>query len=92
MDAAALVPKLLPLLDGVVDKLEVRSRGWPTSAAAAGSLQALARAFPGSRFVGFDPSHHACHDVRVRVHHLHTVQFHETYADDLPQKRTSTSC
>jgi 2-polyprenyl-3-methyl-5-hydroxy-6-metoxy-1,4-benzoquinol methylase len=50
------------------------------------ALEALAKAFPRSRFAGFDPSHHACHDARVRLHGLTNVQIHETPADELPQK------
>jgi 2-polyprenyl-3-methyl-5-hydroxy-6-metoxy-1,4-benzoquinol methylase len=83
---AALVPRLLPLLDGVVDKLQSGAREADVGCGGGVALEALARAFPASRFVGFDPSHHACHDARVRVHDLHNVQIHETYADDLPQK------
>jgi 2-polyprenyl-3-methyl-5-hydroxy-6-metoxy-1,4-benzoquinol methylase len=49
------------------------------------ALEALATAFPKSRFAGFDPSHHACHDARRRLHRLPNVQIHETSADHLPQ-------
>jgi SAM-dependent methyltransferase len=83
---SALVPRLLPLLDGVVGKLEAGARVADVGCGGGVALEALARAFPKSRFVGFDPSHHACHDARVRLHGLRNVQIHETCADDLPQK------
>jgi hypothetical protein len=83
---AALVPRLLPRLDGVVDKLEAGARVADVGCGGGVALEALARAFPRSRFAGFDPSHHACHDARVRTHGLDNVQIHETPADDLPRK------
>jgi hypothetical protein len=83
---AALVPRLLPRLDGVVDKLRAGARVADVGCGGGVALEALATAYPRSRFAGFDPSHHACHDARVRTHRLPNVQIHETPADDLPQK------
>jgi 2-polyprenyl-3-methyl-5-hydroxy-6-metoxy-1,4-benzoquinol methylase len=83
---AALVPRLLPMLDGVVDKLRAGARVADVGCGGGVALEALAKAFPHSRFVGFDPSHHACHDARLRVHGLDNVQIHEMAADELPQK------
>ena len=81
----ALVPRLLPRLDGVVEKLEAGARVADVGCGGGVALETLAKAFPRSRFVGFDPSHHACHDARVRLHTLKNVHIHESPADDLPQ-------
>ena len=76
---AALVPRLLPRLDGVVEKLEAGARVADVGCGGGVALEALARAFPRSRFAGFDPSHHACHDARVRdCTGSTTSQIHET--------------
>ena len=63
----ALVPLILPALDGVVDRLD---RGALVADIGCGSgvaLATLAAAFPASRFEGFDPSGHAIGRARARL-------------------------
>jgi hypothetical protein len=80
----ALVPRLLPLLDGVVEKLEAGAAVADVGCGAGVALEALATAFPRSRFVGFDPSVHAIAAARERTGALGNVQLHVVAADDLP--------
>jgi SAM-dependent methyltransferase len=54
-----LVPKVLPLLDGVVAKLERGARVADVGCGAGIATLAMARAFPRSEFVGYDISQHA---------------------------------
>ncbi len=82
----ALVPRLLPLLDGVVAKLEAGARVADVGCGAGVALEALARAFPASRFAGFDPSCHAIAAARDRMSAtgVTNVDLHEVAADALP--------
>jgi SAM-dependent methyltransferase len=62
-----LVPKILPALDGVVEKLE---RGAVVADVGCGggvALLAMAQAYPKSRFVGYDPSSHAIRRCEEKV-------------------------
>jgi hypothetical protein len=82
----ALVPRLLPNLDGVIAKLEAGAHVADVGCGAAVALEALASAFPRSRFAGFDPSQHAIAAARERVAaaDLTNVELHQVAADDLP--------
>lgn len=82
----ALIPRLLPLLDGVVAKLESGARVADVGCGAGVALEALASAYPTSQFVGFDPSHHAVVAARERVAAagLGNVEVVEAPADTLP--------
>ena len=51
-----LVPRLLPLLDGVVERLDAGIRVADVGCGSATSTIAMGRAFPNSQFVGFDTS------------------------------------
>jgi len=55
----ALVPELLPALDGVVDKLRRGARVADVGCGAGSATLAMAEAFPASEFVGYDISRHA---------------------------------
>src|SRR5688572_14266936 len=55
----ALVPKILPALDGVVAKLEAGARVLDVGCGAGVAIFAMAKAYPKSRFDGYDLSHHA---------------------------------
>ncbi len=59
-----LVPRLLPLLDDVVEKLERGARVGDVGCGAATSTIAMAKAFPSSEFVGYDISMHALSRAR----------------------------
>ncbi|MDX1384858.1 MAG: class I SAM-dependent methyltransferase [Thermoanaerobaculia bacterium] len=61
----ALVPTILPALDGVVAKLEAGARVADVGCGAGVALFTMAQAFPASSFVGYDPSQHAIERARV---------------------------
>ena len=54
-----LVPVVLPLLDGVVEKLERGCRAVDIGCGAGGAAILMARTFPNSEFIGYDISRHA---------------------------------
>jgi ubiquinone/menaquinone biosynthesis C-methylase UbiE len=54
-----LVPKLLPQLDDIVSKLEAGGQVADVGCGGATSTIAMAKAFPASKFVGYDISQHA---------------------------------
>ncbi|MEZ5145293.1 MAG: class I SAM-dependent methyltransferase [Acidimicrobiales bacterium] len=82
----ALVPQLLPLLDGVVDKLAAGARVADVGCGAGVALLAMAEAFPASTFEGFDISQHAIHRARAALDErgLTNVTFHIAEAEELP--------
>jgi SAM-dependent methyltransferase len=63
----ALVPVILPALDGVVDRLTAGALVADIGCGSGVALSALAAAFPASRFEGFDPSEHAIGRARARL-------------------------
>ncbi len=67
MQKYELVPRILPLLDGVVEKLEAGAAVADVGCGGALSTVAMAKAFPNSRFVAYDISHHALDRARRNV-------------------------
>jgi len=63
----ALVPKILPLLDGVVDKLEQGATVADVGCGAGVATIAMAQTFPDSKFVGYDISDHALARAREKL-------------------------
>lgn len=86
----ALVPRLLPLLEGVTGKLEEGADVADVGCGAGVALIALAREFPESRFVGYDISRHAIEAGRKRVAEagVTNVELVHAGADDLPTDPT----
>lgn len=80
----ALVPVILPLLDGVVPALEAGARVADVGCGAGVALEALARAFPSSELIGYDPSRHAIERARERCAGLDNVTLVHARAEDLP--------
>lgn len=60
----ALVPRILPALDGVVEKLAAGARAVDVGCGSGLALVAMASAYRSSRFEGFDPSTHAIERAR----------------------------
>jgi 2-polyprenyl-3-methyl-5-hydroxy-6-metoxy-1,4-benzoquinol methylase len=82
----ALVPTILPALDGVVERLQAGARVADVGCGAGVALLAMAAAFPKSQFDGFDPSHHAIARAQERLgeSRLDNVRLYERPASDLP--------
>lgn len=86
----ALVPRILPALDGVEQRLRAGIRVADVGCGAGVALLAMAEAFPASRFEGFDPSRHAIQRARTKQAEagLDNVAFHLAEAADLPREPT----
>jgi 2-polyprenyl-3-methyl-5-hydroxy-6-metoxy-1,4-benzoquinol methylase len=86
----ALVPKIIPALDGVQHKLE---RGATVADVGCGSglaLASMAAAFPKSTFHGYDPSTHAVANcnAKVRDQKLSNMQAFAASGEALPSTPT----
>lgn len=64
---AHLVPEWLPALDGVTDRLEAGIRVADVGCGHGASTIAMARAYPNSTFVGFDPHAGSIEQARERA-------------------------
>jgi 2-polyprenyl-3-methyl-5-hydroxy-6-metoxy-1,4-benzoquinol methylase len=89
----ALVPVVLPALDGVVDRLTGGARVADVGCGSGVTLFAMAAAFPNSRFEGYDPSEHAINRARIKLAEgtqgsPSNVEFHLAGAVDLPREPT----
>jgi 2-polyprenyl-3-methyl-5-hydroxy-6-metoxy-1,4-benzoquinol methylase len=86
----ALVPRILPALEGVCDRLRAGVRVADVGCGSGVALLALAAAFPRSRFDGFDPSRHAIDRARRRLAEAgcDNVALHVAGASALPHHRT----
>ena len=83
----ALVPLILPALDGVADRLVAGARVADVGCGSGVAIYTLAAAFPASRFEGFDPSQHAIDRAMAKLADsgLDNVNFRTAGADQLPQ-------
>lgn len=82
----ALVPVVVPALDGVEDRLRLGARVADVGCGSGVALLALAGAFPQSEFEGYDVSRHAIDRAEVRRAEsgLANVTFQHAGAADLP--------
>lgn len=86
----ALVPRILPALDGVVAKLEAGGVVADVGCGAGVAVVALAERFPRSHIHGYDISRHAIERARQLVAdaQLDNVTLHLAGADTLPAEAT----
>lgn len=86
----ALVPQIVPALNGVADKLRSGARVVDVGCGAGVALEALARAFPDSRFEGYDPSRHAIERAKANMERagLTNVTLHQKGGNQLPDEPT----
>jgi SAM-dependent methyltransferase len=82
----ALVPRILPALEGVVDKLTAGAVAADVGCGAGVALLAMAAAFPASEFHGYDPSRHAIERAAANLSAagLSNVSLHQRRGDQLP--------
>ncbi|MDY7102884.1 MAG: class I SAM-dependent methyltransferase [Actinomycetota bacterium] len=82
----ALVPTIVPALDGVAAKLGAGASVADIGCGAGLAIAVLARAYPNSHFVGWDPSSHAVEmgERRVEGLGLDNVTFENHRGEDLP--------
>jgi SAM-dependent methyltransferase len=82
----ALVPLILPVLEGVIDRLEAGALVADVGCGSGVALCTLADAYPASHFEGFDPSRNAIERARARVtaSGMTNVDLRAVGADDLP--------
>jgi SAM-dependent methyltransferase len=85
-----LVPKVLPLLDGVVDRLQRGARVADVGCGGGVATMAMAAAFPNSHFVGYDISNHALDRARHRHSHvdLPNLRFVNPLEEPMPTEPT----
>lgn len=81
-----LATHVLPLLEGVVERLTRGGTAIDVGCGSGVAIAELARAFPRSTFVGIDPSPTALADARARVARagLSNVEFELGTAEELP--------
>lgn len=81
----ALVPAILPALDGVIPKLRAGADVADVGCGAGVALAEMARAFPSSRFHGYDPSKHALDIARAEAERAgaENITLHESAAEDI---------
>lgn len=86
----ALVPVILPMLDGVVAKLEAGADVCDVGCGSGVALETMARQYPRSRFTGYDPSRHAVEraTAKLAAAGLDNVEIVHARAEDLPAQPT----
>jgi SAM-dependent methyltransferase len=86
----ALVPRILPALDGVVQQLEAGARAADVGCGSGVALIAMATAFPQTSFVGLDPSRLAIDRARANLAEAGcvNVEVRVAAAEDLPRLPT----
>jgi 2-polyprenyl-3-methyl-5-hydroxy-6-metoxy-1,4-benzoquinol methylase len=84
----ALVPVILPALEGVTERLETGARAADVGCGSGITVLTLAETFPHSHFDGYDPSHHAIERARDHLsrRELGNVAFHQQAAGQLPDQ------
>ena len=81
-----LLRKVLPAMDGVVERLEVGARVADVGCGAGGAVLLMAEAFPNSTFVGYDISRHALEraDAKLAESGLSNARFVDPRDEPLP--------
>lgn len=86
----ALVPRILPSLEGVADRLAGGGRVADVGCGSGTALLAIARVYASAELHGYDISRHALERARslVAEARLSNVTFHEAGAEELPDEPT----
>ena len=84
MSKALLVSQVLPLLNGVEDKMREGARVVDVGCGTGLAIELLAEAFPESTFVGYDPSTRAIGVARERFSSHNNVELFDLGAESIP--------
>lgn len=86
----ALVPQIIPALDGVHEKLKAGAVVADVGCGSGVALVAMAEAYPQSRFVGYDPNSHGIERARQQLEErgLENVELHVAGGESLPDEPT----
>jgi 2-polyprenyl-3-methyl-5-hydroxy-6-metoxy-1,4-benzoquinol methylase len=81
-----LVPRIIPALEGVHDKLTAGATVADVGCGGGVALATLARAYPNSAFHGFDPTSHAIDlgNRKVTDDNLGNLEFHLARGEEIP--------
>jgi len=82
----ALVPTIIPALEGIDEKLRAGATAADVGCGAGVALLAMAEAYPKSEFHGYDPSSHAIDRAQAKAADLglENVRFHVAGGEALP--------
>jgi len=82
----SLIPVALPMLDGVVEKLENGAKVADVGCGAGAALIEMAKAFPASQFHGYELSKHALErgEANRAEAGVENLTFHDVQSDPLP--------
>ncbi len=83
---ANLLRKVLPAMDGAVERMRVGATVVDVGCGAGGAVLLMAEAFPNSTFVGYDISQHALDRANIKLAHngLTNVRFADPRVDPMP--------
>ena len=83
---ANLLRKVLPAMDGAVDRMREGASVVDVGCGAGGAVLLMAEAFPHSNFVGYDISQHAIDRANIKLHEsgLTNVRFADHRIDPMP--------
>ncbi|REJ74768.1 MAG: class I SAM-dependent methyltransferase [Acidobacteria bacterium] len=86
----ALVPRIIPALEGVQQRLEAGADVADVGCGGGVALLTMAQAFPNSRFTGYDPSANAIAlaEERLAERGLDNVRFVQARGEELPAEPT----
>lgn len=84
----ALVPRIIPALDGVHEKLVAGAVVADVGCGSGVALVAMAEAYPRSRFVGYDPNSHGIERARQQLSErgITNVELHTAGGEALPDE------
>jgi 2-polyprenyl-3-methyl-5-hydroxy-6-metoxy-1,4-benzoquinol methylase len=84
----ALVPQIIPALDGIHEKLTAGAVVADVGCGSGVALVAMAEAYPRSTFVGYDPNSHGIERAREQVAEcgLENIELHTAGGEALPEK------
>ena len=84
MSKALLVPQVLPLLNGVEEKMREGARVIDVGCGTGLAIELLSEAFPASTYIGYDPSSRAIAVARERFSASTNVELFDLGAESIP--------